>query len=66
MAENTGVFGFEYLEDAELEQSDVVGCASALRLPNRPLICDIRRLPMPGPIVVDPIDPVGPVFNPGF
>lgn len=31
MAKQTnGVFGFEYLEDAELEQNDVVGCTAVL------------------------------------
>ena len=61
MAEVTnGVFGFEYLEDAELEQSDVVGCASILRRPfPGPIVVDIPRFPdFPAPIPV----PMGPGF----
>lgn len=55
--ENNGVFGFEYLEDAELEQSDVVGCASMLKIASQPIVCDIPRFPdwPTGPIVNGPI-----------
>lgn len=50
-----GVFGLEYLEDAELEQTDVVGCASMLRRPIGPIVIDIPRfpdfpVPFPGPM----------------
>lgn len=54
MAESKGVFGFEYLEDAELEQNDVVGCTTALRVASPtlsgpivfgPIVCDIPRMP---------------------
>lgn len=35
------VFGLQYLEDAELEQNDVTGCASALSIGGGTVICDL-------------------------
>lgn len=55
--ETTGVFGFEYLEDAELEQTDVVGCASMLKKVNIGVVVDIPRFP---DFPIGPMDPIGP------
>ena len=55
--ETTGVFGFEYLEDAELEQSDVVGCASMVKKTNFKIVVDIPRFP---DFPTGPPDPIWP------